>query len=74
MDRESRDSVVVATGSIVLALAVWWAFSALEAHFYWKVTGKRVSSTSAMFLDLRVQEGARVEKGEGAPVLVEGGE
>lgn len=41
---------------IVAILAAWPIGSYFEAQAYYRVTGKRVSTWDAMWLDLRVQE------------------
>lgn len=43
----------------VLGPAVWVGASYFEARAYNKVTGKNVSTFDAMFIGLRVQEGAK---------------
>lgn len=43
----------------VCALLLWVARSSCEASAYNHVTGKNVSTWDAMFLELRVQEGAQ---------------
>lgn len=51
---------LVVCGGIVVAFVVAWVlFSSMEAAAYNRVTGKNVSAWDAMWIDLRVQEGAR---------------
>lgn len=50
-------TVVMSVGSLLLS--GWILYSHFEARAYEQVTGKSVSTWDAMFLDLRVQEGAK---------------
>lgn len=63
MSRYNDDPVwvIVAACVIVVGLSIggWWLQSYFEAQAYYRVTGKRVSTWDAMFLDLRVQESAK---------------
>lgn len=47
------------TLALAAVIAAWPVMSYFEARAYERVTGKRVSTWDAMFLDLRVQEGAK---------------
>jgi hypothetical protein len=48
--------VAVALG---LLFVIWYAASAVEARAYNRITGSNVSAFDAMFVELRVQEGAK---------------
>ena len=60
---ETRKNVkIIRIGcAAIMALGVgWWVFSSwLEASTYAKLTGKDVSTWDAMWVELRVQEGAQ---------------
>lgn len=42
----------------VLMVALWVAFSHMEARAFNRVTGESVTTWDAMFIELRVQEGS----------------
>ncbi len=44
---------------IAAVLAFWIGSSAMEASAYRRITGKKVSTWDAMWVELRVQEGAK---------------
>ena len=57
----TRDDVpgwLVVIGGVALLFIGWIYFSYFEARAYENVTGKKVSTFDAMFLNLRVQEEA----------------
>lgn len=65
-DREARDALymrvwwrIIVPGIILFALGSWVFSSAMEAAAYNRVTGKNVSTWDAMWIELRVQEGAK---------------
>ena len=45
--------------TVILVIGGWVFSSYMEARAYERVTGKRVSTWDAMFIELRVQEGAK---------------
>ena len=45
--------------TFLLVIGGWVFSSHMEARAYERVTGKRVSTWDAMFIELRVQEGAK---------------
>lgn len=51
--------LVLYVGIVVAAAVAWVFFSVMEAAAYNRVTGKNVSAWDAMWIDLRVQEGAK---------------
>ena len=62
--KPKSNSVLGCQGAIIAAvlaviLGVWIFSSAMEARAYERITGKRVSTWDAMWVELRVQEGAR---------------
>lgn len=59
MSNERKEVALVTLGPLALCAVLWVAFSYMEARAYERVTGKQVTTWDAMFLDLRVQEGAR---------------
>lgn len=52
-------AVVGVVLALVFVLSLWPLQSYFEARAYERVTGKRVSTWDAMFLDLRVQEAVK---------------
>ena len=60
---EKKDDVLIglfcALIALILLVVIWVAYSYFEASSYNRVTGKDVSTFDAMFLELRVQEGAK---------------
>ncbi len=44
---------------VILIIGIWWFQSAMEAAAYNRVTGKDISTWDAMWVELRVQEGAK---------------
>ena len=46
-------------GLFILCISTWVTQSYFEAKAYNNVTGKKVSTLDAMFIELRVQEGAK---------------
>ena len=44
--------------ALLLIIGIWILFSWLEARAFHEVTGRDVSTWDAMFIELRVQEGA----------------
>lgn len=56
--RDNAIGAMVIAGCAALLIGGWVLFSYFEARAYENVTGKKVSTFDAMFLNLRVQEGA----------------
>jgi hypothetical protein len=54
-----RWSISIIVAVVVLWLGWWTASSAMEARAYNRVTGANVSTWDAMWIELRVQEGAK---------------
>jgi hypothetical protein len=50
---------IVFVGAVLLLLGFWVVSSYLEARSFERITGRHVSTWDAMFVELRVQEGAR---------------
>ena len=66
MDWETKENIkgVIQVALIALVVlggvfGIWYGASALEARSYNRITGKNVSAWDAMFVELRVQEGAK---------------
>jgi hypothetical protein len=51
--------VALVVASLLLVFGIWWASSYAEARAYSRITGSNVSTWDAMFVELRVQEGAK---------------
>lgn len=54
-----RSVAIIAVLAIMASLGIWVFESAMEAAAYNRVTGKDVSTWDAMWIELRVQEGAK---------------
>lgn len=69
MGSEPEDSSGCGTFAIaaVILIAVWVISSMLEARTFCRVTGQRVSTWEAMWVDLRVMSGPTVDRGESTP-------
>ena len=55
------DEVKAALGAlaaVVVVVLLWVGYSMLEARAWQRVTGRQVSTWEAMFLELRVEDGA----------------
>ena len=50
---------VVFSAAVLILLGLWVCSSYLEARAYNNITGKNVSTWDAMFVELRIQEGAK---------------
>lgn len=50
---------IILAAVLAVILGVWIFASAMEARAYERITGKKVSTWDAMWVELRVQEGAR---------------
>ena len=59
MDSDVKLAAVLSAGLFVVMVLIWVMASSCEARSYERVTGKRVSTRDAMFLELRVQEPAK---------------
>ena len=59
IDREVRLAIALVGAIFLGAVLVWVLASSVEARAFERVTGKRVSTWDAMFLDLRVMEPAQ---------------
>lgn len=58
-DREFTVALLMFVGILGALTALWVAASYFEARAYNRVTGASVSTFDAMFIELRVQEGAQ---------------
>lgn len=56
MKRETEGTIITMFGCLLIALVLWIVSSKFEAEAFYRLTGKKVSTWDAMFLDLRVQE------------------
>lgn len=56
---ETKFMIAAAVGFVCLSLGAWVLSSKFEADAYFRVTGKSVSTWDAMWIELRVQEGAK---------------
>lgn len=56
---ERQKSAIAVGATMGAAVLAWVLFSYFEARAYENATGKHVSTTDAMFLNLRVQEPAQ---------------
>ena len=50
---------LVTIGTLLAMLIGWVFYSAMEAHTYTELTGKKVTTFQAMWVDLRVVEPAK---------------
>lgn len=55
---DKRFAVAIIAVTVVILLAGWIIKSNMEAKAFHRVTGKRVSTWDAMWIELRVQEGS----------------
>jgi hypothetical protein len=51
--------IVAVTAGLAISIGVWVFTSNMEAKAFNNATGKNVSTWDAMWIELRVQEGAR---------------
>lgn len=58
-DRELTAYIVILVFCFTIGLAWWVIGSKFEANAYNNITGKNVSTWDAMWIQLRVQEGAK---------------
>lgn len=56
---EGARVAIVFSGAVALGVFVWVFGSMMEAEAFNRATGKHVSTWDAMWIELRVQEGAR---------------
>jgi len=56
---EAGSAAIAIGGFLLILLLAWVSYSFVEAKAYNSVTGKHVTTWQAMFLELRVQEGAK---------------
>lgn len=58
--RKNVKIIRIGCAVVIAAFVAWWVFSSwMEASTYAKLTGKDVSTWDAMWVELRVQEGAQ---------------
>jgi len=65
MDKESWIILGFAVAILLITLAAWVGFSHFEARTYTRLTGHEVTTTEAMFVELRVMEPLKRQKGTG---------
>lgn len=58
MKKESQTNTILWVIAVLLVLSGWIGISAIEAAAFNSATGKNISTFEAMFISLRVQEGA----------------
>ena len=58
MDKDNIFIACMFIAAILICVGIWIGHSYLEASAYNNITGKKVSTFDAMFVELRVQEPA----------------
>lgn len=59
MDSEMKSLLLVFSGILIVLIGIWVVASHFEAAAYNRITGANVSTFDAMFVELRVHEGAK---------------
>lgn len=57
--QDKTSTAIAISGVLLIVLIAWVAYSFVEAKAYNSATGKHITTWQAMFLELRVQEGAK---------------